>query len=229
MSADGPVAIAWSGGKDSTLALLDARGAGERVETFVTMFEADGASLSHALPPALVAAQVAAFGGRSLAVEVEPGAYAAAFDAVLSQLFASGHRRMVFGDIDLEAHRRWIEAACARAGMMPLFPLWGRPRAEVAAAVIATGIRARVITVRSDVLDADFCGRNYDAAFLADLPATVCPCGENGEFHTFVFDAPGMAAAVGFRALPRRVLPAEPPQRPAARVVEPLALAGEGR
>ena len=95
--------------------------------------------------------------------------------------------------------------------------------------MIATRIRARVVCVRSDVLDADFCGRNYDAAFLADLPATVCPCGENGEFHTFVFDAPGMTAALGFRAWPRRVLPAEPPQRPAVLVVEPLEPVGEGR
>jgi len=103
-------AISWSAGKDSWLALMREREAGHRVETFLTMCDADGTSKSHALAPGLVEAQVRALGGAPLAVRVDdaPGAYAARFDAALRGLAAQGHTHMVFGDIDLQAHRDWL-------------------------------------------------------------------------------------------------------------------------
>ncbi|MEG1832800.1 MAG: adenosine nucleotide hydrolase [Burkholderiaceae bacterium] len=225
MARNSPVAISWSGGKDSCLAWLRAREAGWPVSTFVTMCSADGASLSHAVSPAVLAAQVAALGGDLIRVEVPAGGYAAAFDQTLAARYASGHRRMVFGDIDLAAHRVWITAACERAGIEALFPLWGRARSAVASEVIERGIRARLVCVRTDALAADFCGRDYDAALLADLPPAVCPCGENGEFHTLVTDAPGMKAPLRLRALARRSVPALPPLSPAERVFQDFALA----
>ena len=101
-------AISWSAGKDACLALLRARTAGLQVNRFVTMCEPDGLSKSHALPPELIAAQVVALGGDWQPVRVPAGAYAATFDATLAGLKAEGFDAMVFGDIDLQAHRDWL-------------------------------------------------------------------------------------------------------------------------
>jgi len=220
----GRTAIAWSAGKDCCLALLRLRERGIDVETFVTMCEPDGRSKAHALPAELVAAQVAAFGRRWLPVRVPPGEYAAAFDATLRALRETGHTRMAFGDVDLQAHRDWIEAACAKAGLQPLFPLWGEARDALAKEVIARGVRARVVVVDTRWLDASFAGAHYDAALLARLPAGVCPCGEEGEFHTFVFDAPGMSAPLSIRDGARREAASSPPFTPTVHVFQEFVL-----
>ena len=204
-------AISWSAGKDSCLAWLRATEQGLEVSTFVTMCDADGTSKSHALPPALIAAQVRAIGGEWQPVNVAPGGYAAAFDAQLQRLRATGHTHMVFGDIDLAAHRDWLEPACARAGLVALFPLWDEPRTVLAREILARGIRARIVCVDTRWLDASFCGVDFDAAFLARLPEAVCPCGEDGEFHSFVFDAPGFASPLPIANGPQRRARSAPP------------------
>jgi len=204
-------AISWSAGKDSCLAWLRARELGFEVATFVTMCEPDGTSKSHALSPALVQAQVAATGGQWWPVCVPPQRYAECFDAALGSLRATGHGHVVFGDIDLQAHRDWLEPACARAGLQAVFPLWGEQRAALAREVIDRGICATLVVVDTRWLDASFAGAAYDDALLARLPADVCPCGEGGEFHTFVHDAPGFAAPLRLRpGTPQRV-PSRPP------------------
>jgi uncharacterized protein (TIGR00290 family) len=220
----GRAAISWSAGKDSWLALLRAREAGLRVDTFLTMCEPDGASKSHALAPALVEAQVRALGGAPRLVRVPEGGYAAAFDAALRTLAAEGHDTLVFGDVDLQAHRDWLEPACARAGLAACFPLWGAPRAALARELLERGVRARVVCVDTGRLDASFCGRAYDAAFLADIPHGVCPVGEDGEFHTFVEDGPGFAAPLAVRSLGARRVASRPPFAPTTFVFERLAL-----
>ncbi|HRO61435.1 MAG TPA: adenosine nucleotide hydrolase [Burkholderiaceae bacterium] len=207
-------AISWSAGKDACLALLRAREQGQRVDTFVTMLDPDGSSKSHALPRELVAAQVAALGGRWQPAVAGPQDYGAIFDAQLAALRASGHTRMIFGDIDLQAHRDWLEAACARAGLEPMFPLWGSARLDVAHEIIARGIRARIVCVDTRWLDASFCGVDYDASLLARLPAGVCCCGENGEFHTFVGDAPGFVQPLRLTPGRARRVASEPPLAP---------------
>ena len=207
-------AISWSAGKDSMLALLRARESGLRVDTFLTMCEADGTSKSHALPSALIAAQVAALDGAWLPVHVQPGSYAAAFDGALCALHAQGHTHLVFGDIDLQAHRDWLGPACARAGLQAVFPLWGQPRAAVAQAIIDRGIRARPVCVDTRWLDPSFVGADYDAALLARLPPGVCPCGEGGEFHTFVWHGPGFAAPLQLTPGTPRWVHATPPMSP---------------
>jgi uncharacterized protein (TIGR00290 family) len=217
-------AISWSAGKDSCLALLRAREQGIPVVTFVTMCEPDGSSKSHALPPELVAAQVAAFGAHWLPVRVPAGGYAKAFDTTLQALREGGHTHMVFGDIDLQAHRDWLEPACARAGLQPLLPLWGEPRAALAREVIRRGIRARLVCVDRQRLDAQFCGADYDTALLARLPTVVCPCGEDGEFHTFVFDAPDMVAPLSIHNAAQRVVASAPPLSPTTLVFQDLRL-----
>jgi uncharacterized protein (TIGR00290 family) len=220
-------AISWSAGKDSCLALLRAREQGLGVTTFVTMCEPDGTSKSHALPGELVAAQVAAFGAQWLPVRVPPGGYAQSFDATLHALRASGHTHMVFGDIDLQAHRDWLEPACARAGLEPVFPLWGEARAVLAQEVIHRSIRARLVCVDAHKLNAGFCGADYDAELLQRLPASVCPCGEDGEFHTFVYDAPGMAAPLRIENAAQRTVASSPPLRPTTLVFQHLRLIPE--
>ena len=218
-------AISWSAGKDSWLALVRAREQGLRVATFVTICDEDGASKSHALPPELVEAQVRALGGTPLSVRVPPGEYAARFDACLRELAAAGHTHMVFGDIDLQAHRDWLVPACERAGLVPLFPLWGESRGALARELVTRGVQARVVCVDTRHLDASFCGAAYDAAFLARLPAGVCPCGEDGEFHTFVTGGPGFAHAVPVIAGPQRRVASQPPFTPTEFVFQALSLA----
>lgn len=217
MSRSPKAAVAWSGGKDAALAWRQAVDAGLPVASFLTMCEADGAaSKSHALAREVLAAQARAAGVacRAVAVPEVPGGYAAAFDAALAALAADGHTHLVFGDIDLQAHRDWLEPACARAGLAAVFPLWGRPRAEVAQAVIAAGIRARLVCVDTRWLAPGFAGRSYDAALLAALPAGVCPAGEGGEFHTVVVDAPGFAAPLDLAWSAPQAVASRPPLAP---------------
>ena len=217
-------AISWSAGKDSWLALLRAREQGLDVATFVTMCDEDGTSKSHALAPDLIDAQVRALGGASMSVRVPPGDYAARFDAALRELAASGHTHMVFGDIDLQAHRDWLEPACERAGLVAVFPLWHWPRDALARELLARRVRARVVCVDTRRLDASFCGADYDAAFLARLPAGVCPCGEDGEFHTFVTGGPGFSAPLRVVDGPRRHVASQPPFAPTEFVFQTLSL-----
>jgi uncharacterized protein (TIGR00290 family) len=227
---DRPVrcAISWSAGKDSWLALLRAREQGLAVATFVTMCDEDGTSKSHALPPDLIEAQVRALGGAPVSVRVPAGEYAARFDACLRDLVACGHTHMVFGDIDLQAHRDWLEPACERAGLVALFPLWGESRSALARELVARGVQARVVCVDTRHLDTSFCGADYDAAFLARLPAAVCPCGEDGEFHTFVTGGPGFAAPLQTIDGPQRRVASQPPFKPTEFVFQSLRPASGG-
>ena len=217
-------AISWSAGKDSWLALMRAREQGLEVATFVTMCDADGTSKSHALPADLVDAQVRALVGTSVSVRVAPGEYAARFDACLRELAGSGHTHMIFGDIDLQAHRDWLAPACERAGLAALFPLWREPRAGLARELVARGVRARVVCVDTRWLAASFCGADYDADFLARLPPGVCPCGEDGEFHTFVTGGPGFAAPLRVADGGQRRVASQPPFTPTEFVFQALAL-----
>ena len=218
-------AISWSAGKDSWLALMRAREQGLDVPTFVTMCDEDGTSKSHALQPDLVDAQVCALGGKPVSVRVPQGEYGARFDACLRELAASGHTHMIFGDIDLQAHRDWLASACDRAGLVALFPLWGQSRDALARELVTRGVRARVVCVDTRWLDASFCGAPYDNAFLARLPAGVCPCGEDGEFHTVVLDGPGFAIPIAVSAGPQRRVASQPPFTPTEFVFETLSLA----
>ena len=218
-------AISWSAGKDSWLALMRAREQGLAVATFVTMCDEDGSSKSHALPVELVEAQVRALSGTPVSVRVPQGEYAARFDACLRELASTGHTHMVFGDIDLQAHRDWLAPACERAGLVALFPLWGESRDALARELVTRGVRARVVCVDTRWLDASYCGADYDAALLARLPAGVCPCGEDGEFHTFVTGGPGFASSLRVVDGPQRRVASQPPFAPTEFVFQSLTLA----
>lgn len=207
-------AISWSAGKDSCLALLRATEQGLAVETFLTMQDADGSSKSHALPPELIAAQVNVLGGQWQPARAAAGEYGQVFAAQLEALRAHGHTHMVFGDIDLQAHRDWLEPACQRAGLAAVFPLWGLARKAAADEIIRRGIRARLVCVDTRWLDASYCGAEYDLSLLARLPPGVCPCGEAGEFHTFVWDAPRFAQPLLLAPGAKRRVRSTPPLAP---------------
>lgn len=93
-------------------------------------------------------------------------------------------------DLFLRDIREYRERALQGTGLEPLFPLWEMPTRDLAQKMIASGLRAKVTCVDEKALDAGFAGREFDLALLVDLPAAVDPCGENGEFHTFVYDGP---------------------------------------
>ena len=180
-----------SGGKDSLLAMWYAQRDGTRLRTVLTMFDETGErSRSHGISRDLMQQQAEALGLELLAPSASWAGYEAVFTDALHSLRAAGHDTAVFGDIDLVPHREWEERVCAAAGLRPLLPLWQRNRDELAREVLALGFRSVVVCVDSRHLGDEFCGREYDARFVADLPRGVDACGENGEFHTFVYDGP---------------------------------------
>ena len=184
---------AWSssGGKDSLLALWHARQSGQVVDLMITMFDETGMrSRSHGISPELMRAQADALQMELSTPHASWDSYEVEFIGALKRARATGREAVVFGDIDLQAHRDWEEKVCAQAGLTPLLPLWQRERADLAAEVWRLGFKSVVVCVDHRYLGAEFCGREYDEAFVKSLPHGVDACGENGEFHTFVYDGP---------------------------------------
>jgi len=194
--------FSWSGGKDSMLALHRALAAGTRVEALLAMFDESGArSRSHAIPPDLMQAQADALGLRLVTRNAGWTDYEAVFIDQLERFADEGFELGLFGDIDLQPHRDWEERVCAAAGLRAELPLWHEPRRVLVDELLALGYRARVVCIDASRLDASFCGREFDADFIARLPEGVDACGENGEFHTFVFDGPRFARPVVHRVV----------------------------
>lgn len=194
-----PALCSFSGGKDSCLALWVAQQRGLDVRTLLVMCEENNdRSRSHALPRALLARQAKALGLELVTRDASWSSYEQTFIDALKSFKVNGYAAAVFGDIDLQAHRDWEEKVCAAAGIEPVLPLWHRNRLELAREVIDQGFRAVVVCVDSRYLPDEFCGREYDDSFLADLPPQVDACGENGEFHTFVYDGPNFHSRVDF-------------------------------
>ena len=190
----------FSGGKDSMLALHRARAEGLQVRWLLAMLEETGQRLrSHGVPLALLHAQADALGLELVTAAASWDDYQTAFVAQLQALAARGAQAAVFGDIDLQAHRDWEEQVCAQVGLCAHLPLWGQPRLSLVQTFLAQGWQARVVCVDSRHLDDSYCGRLFDADFIASLPAGVDACGENGEFHTFVFDGPAFSRPVAHR------------------------------
>lgn len=182
------------------LALHRALAAGHDVRALLAMFDETGErSRSHATPPHLMQAQADALGIPLVMRRAGWADYEAVFALQLQSFAQQGITTGLFGDIDLQPHRDWEEKVCARAGLRAELPLWQEARRSLVDELLAWGYRARVVCVDARFLDASFCGREFDAGFLADLPPGVDACGENGEFHTFVFDGPRFAQAVAHR------------------------------
>jgi uncharacterized protein (TIGR00290 family) len=193
-----PIALAWSGGKDSSLALAALR-ADPTVEVvaLVTTLTRDYDRISmHGVRRAVLDAQVAAVGLPLVLAMIPPSAsnmvYEEAFAAALAVLRQQHPdvRHLAFGDLFLEDVRAYRERLLPPLGWTPVFPLWGRDTAALARDFVGAGYRAIVTCVDTTQLGAEFAGRDFDAALLAELPPTIDPCGERGEFHTCVYAGP---------------------------------------
>lgn len=183
--------LSWSGGKDSALALYRTRQQGFKVTTLLTMLdERKECSRSHAVPLHVMQAQVDALGLELIAPSASWAEYEEVFISTLRNLKTRGFSTAIFGDIDLQPHRDWEEKICNAANLALVLPLWQGARDKLAHEVLDLGFRAKVVCVNGKYLSQDFCGREYDLTFLNDLPQSVDMCGENGEFHTFVYDGP---------------------------------------
>jgi uncharacterized protein (TIGR00290 family) len=131
--------------------------------------------------------------------ESTSGVYEQRMAHALLRWSAAGVREVAFGDLFLADVRKYREEKLAQVGMRALFPLWGRPTPELAAEFVRSGFAAVTTCVDSEQgLDQRFVGRELDSSFLADLPSGADPCGENGEYHSFVYDGPGFARKVAF-------------------------------
>jgi uncharacterized protein (TIGR00290 family) len=189
------VALAWSGGKDSALALGALRREGTTVAALLTTFTDDYDRVSmHGVRRALVRDQAAVAGIPLVEVGIPAGCvnevYAARMEAAFRSPPLEELDAVASGDLFLEDVRAYREERLASAGKSALFPLWGRDTAALARSFIEDGYEAYVVCVDTSMLDASFAGRKYDTSLLNDLPPGIDPCGENGEFHSFVYAGP---------------------------------------
>jgi diphthine-ammonia ligase len=188
-----PVFCSWSGGKDSAFALHVAATAGAVPRQLISMMiEGGERSRSHGVSRTVLAAQAGAVG-----LPIEFGAaswsgYEAEFLRVLEATIGGGGPTLgVFGDIDMEEHRHWVERVCGLAGAEACLPLWQRSREQLMEEVLAAGFEAVIVAVRDGVLPAELLGRTIDSALVAEIVAAGADAaGENGEFHTLVVDGP---------------------------------------
>jgi len=182
----------WSGGKDSCLALYKALRQGGSPRCLFTMFAEDGRrSRSHGLSPAIIEAQARALAIPSRIASASWDGYEKVFLEQIADLKCQGLADGVFGDIDLEPHRSWVERICAKHGITPHLPLWQADRRDLLHDFIGAGFRAMIVAVDRKRLDETFLGRQMDWQTIEDLEAAgVDACGEEGEYHTFVFDGP---------------------------------------
>jgi|SRR5665213_1265202 len=190
------VLFCWSGGKDSAMALHALHASGDcRVTALLTTITEEYDRISmHGVRRVLLERQAELLGLPLHAVLIPPQCINATYEArmkeALARHSAQGVHCVAFGDIFLEDLRVYREKNLAQVGMSALFPIWRRDTRELAQEFVRLGFRAIAVCVNPRVLDASFAGRELDASFFADLPPTVDPCGENGEFHSFVFDGP---------------------------------------
>lgn len=194
----------WSGGKDSALALWRVLQVGQfDVQTLLTTFsDASGRVSMHGVRQELLDQQAQRLGlplvKLHLPEQTPVADYQKQTEAVLRPLADGGVTHSIFGDIFLEDLRQWREEQLSRVGLTGVFPLWKVPSSDLLREFWDAGFGAIVVSVDAQKLAASFCGRVLDAAFVADLPPGVDPCGENGEFHTFVYQAPFFAEPIQF-------------------------------
>jgi uncharacterized protein (TIGR00290 family) len=190
------VLVSWSGGKDSALALHElCKGADYEPEALLTTISSPSDRVSmHGVRRALIEQQA-----RSLGLPIELASipsdatdeqYQATILPVLLKYHEMGIRSVVFGDVFLEDVREYRQSRLSRLQMKGVFPLWQKDTRKLAQKFVNTGFQAVITCVDMDVLDGSFVGRSFDHRFLSELPANTDPCGENGEFHSFVYGGP---------------------------------------
>ena len=197
------ILLSWSSGKDSAWALHVLRQNPEfRVEALVTTFNAVADRVAmHAVRRALVEEQARAVGLPLWQVELpwpcSNAQYEEIMRGVCRRAVTEGITDIAFGDLYLEDIRAYRERQLEDTGLSPLFPVWKIPTRQLASDMIAGGIRAKITCIDASKLDRSFAGREFSREFVESLPPAADPCGENGEFHTFVYEAPVFAHPIG--------------------------------
>jgi len=196
------VLLSWSSGKDSAWSLYVLRQQGEyEVAALLTTFnEAAGRVAMHAVRRELVERQASAAGLPLWAVPLPWPCSNEQYESLMAQTcaraIAAGIEGIAFGDLFLEDVRSYREKQMRDTGLQPIFPLWGQPTRDLAKRMIASGMRAKLTCVDTQKLDASFVGREFDENLLAALPDGVDPCGEKGEFHSFVYAGPMLSVDI---------------------------------
>lgn len=199
------VAVSWSGGKDSAFALYKLMKSNNfHVDyLFSTIIEGENRVSSHGVRETLLDQQAGNIGVPLRKVYLPTGCsndlYQKRMSKQLLQFKEEGIQKMVFGDIFLEDVRAFRESMIMDQGMKALFPLWGMETNMIMAEFLAVGFKTVTTCVDSDVLSPSFLGRIIDEQFLKELPRTVDPCGENGEFHTFTYGGPLFNEELAFK------------------------------
>jgi uncharacterized protein (TIGR00290 family) len=198
--------IAWSSGKDSAWALHEARLAGdfEIVGALTTVTDTFHRVSMHGVREELLRAQFDAAGLRPMIIHIPypcpNDIYERKMAEAIAAARASGVTHMIFGDLFLEDVRAYRERQLSGTGIVPVFPLWGRPTRALADDMIDAGTEAHICTVDLKKLPASFAGRQFDRVLLEALPEGIDPCGENGEFHSFVSGGPMLSRKVAVKA-----------------------------
>ena len=199
------VVMAWSGGKDSAMALarVFANDDLEVAGLLTTISMPYDRVTMHGVRRSLIQRQAERIGLPLHIVWLPPEPSNEVYDNLMGEamlkLKAKGVEGIVFGDIFLSDVRTYREARLSEVGMTAIFPLWGEPTDKLVREFLSEGYRGIVSCVDTKVLPADFCGRWLDESFFASLPDSVDPCGENGEFHSFVTSAPFFSAPISVR------------------------------
>jgi uncharacterized protein (TIGR00290 family) len=185
--------IAWSGGKDSVLALHEIQST-IQIEALITTVNEDDRIAMHGINKKLISQQAQAIGYPMIEVRVPQNCsndqYEFKLAEALQEYRESGVEFVIFGDLFLEDIRAYREKFLKRIGMKGIFPLWKKETKTLAKQFIDSGFRAIIICVDTQTLSEEFAGRDFDYELLNSFPPNVDPCGENGEFHTFVYDGP---------------------------------------
>jgi uncharacterized protein (TIGR00290 family) len=190
------ILLSWSSGKDSawSLHLLRQRGECEVVGLLTTFNEAAGRVAMHAVRRALVEQQAAAAGIPLWAVPLPWPCPNQQYESLMAQACAKAVVERIegiaFGDLFLEDVRAYRERQLQGTGLEPIFPVWGLPTRDLARQMIASGLQAKLTCIDTARLPPSFAGSDFDEAFLASLPEGIDPCGERGEFHSFVYAGP---------------------------------------
>lgn len=198
--------LSWSSGKDSAWALHVMRQCGdfEIAALLTTVNQKFQRVAMHAVRGSILEQQAAAASLPLVRIPIPSpcpnDVYERAMADAMARALSEGITHVVFGDLFLEDIRKYREENLAKCGMTPVFPLWLKPTRELANEMIASGLRAYLTCVDPKKLDRSFAGRAFDKRFLADLPAHVDPCGENGEFHTCVVAGPMFASPIEVNA-----------------------------
>jgi uncharacterized protein (TIGR00290 family) len=194
--------LAWSSGKDSawSLHVMRQRGDIEIAALLTTVNQKYQRVAMHAVRESLLEAQAAAAGLPLIKVQIPSPCPNEAYESAMAKAMDRARdeevTHVVFGDLFLEDIRKYREDNLAKCAMTPVFPLWLKPTRQLANEMIASGLRAYLTCVNPKKLEGKFAGRAFDEELLAEFPASVDPCGENGEFHTCVVAGPMFASAI---------------------------------